>query len=142
MAFYLVGINDKIYRTSMRKYTFSKREHLKSTKTIEQLFTKGNSFAKYPLRLVWLEQEATDEAVQITFSVPKKKFKKAVDRNRIKRQLREAWRLNKHQLLEELPAKSYAFMILYTAKEPFSYQETEKSMKKIIHKFVKVSANG
>ncbi|MEN0051813.1 MAG: ribonuclease P protein component [Bacteroidota bacterium] len=127
----------------MRKCTFSKNERLKSTKTIEQLFRKGNSFAKYPLRLVWLEQEnKVDAPVQITFSVPKKKFKKAVDRNRIKRQIREAWRLNKHELLEQIPSKSYAFMLIYTAKEPFIYADIEKSMKKIIHKFVKVSANG
>ncbi|MEM8524163.1 MAG: ribonuclease P protein component [Bacteroidota bacterium] len=127
----------------MRKYTFSKSERLKSTKTIEQLFKKGNSFAKYPLRLVWLKQEGElDAQVQVTFSVPKKKFKKAVDRNRIKRQMREVWRLNKHQLYEQLPKQSFAFMFIYTAKEPFPYLELEKSMKKIIHKFVKMSANG
>ncbi|MEL6719666.1 MAG: ribonuclease P protein component [Bacteroidota bacterium] len=125
----------------MRKYTFSRSERLKSTKIIEQLFKRGNSFAKYPLRLVWIEKERSEAGIQITFSVPKKKFKKAVDRNRIKRQMREVWRLNKHQLLEQYPEKSYAFMMIYTAKEAFPYLELEKSMKKIIQKFIKVSAN-
>ncbi|MEM9885185.1 MAG: ribonuclease P protein component [Bacteroidota bacterium] len=132
-------------KASTTSYRFYKKERLKSHTIIARLFEKGQSFGRYPLRLVWLEMARDEKAqVQVAFSVPKKKFKSAVDRNRIKRQLREAWRLNKHLLYGKIKMRdsSYVFMIIYVAKEKVSYREIEKNAQRMIQKFVEVSAVG
>jgi len=87
--------------------TFRKQERLVSEKLIEELFGGGSSHAltAFPLRAVFLlkERQTGEEAVQVLISVPKKRFKHAVDRNRTKRQIREAWRQNKQKLIDTLP---------------------------------------
>jgi ribonuclease P protein component len=91
-----------------RRYTFSKAERLCSKKLIERLFSGGNkSFPAFPLRVVYmpLSADESEADVSILISVPKKRFKHAVDRNRVKRQVREAYRLNKHILLDALHAQ-------------------------------------
>ena len=91
-----------------KRYTFHKNERLCSKKLIERLFAGGNkSFPTFPLRVVYmcLPSEETDPGASILISVPKKRFKHAVDRNRVKRQVREAYRLNKHILLDALHAQ-------------------------------------
>lgn len=124
----------------MGLYAFHKEERLKSEKTIGQLFKIGASFGQYPLRLVYLALEEKQDAypVKVAFSVPKKKFPKAVQRNRLKRLMREAWRLNKNRLYREMKKQSgaYAFMILYTGKEEASFVEIEKNMRNIIRRFL------
>ncbi len=103
-----------------KKYTFPKEEHLCRKKLIEQLFGKqGSSFGVYPLRLTWLAAPAHGVAPpQVLVSVPKRTFKRAVDRNRLKRLLREAYRLNKHQLLDAPGGHPVALLgILFTGKE-------------------------
>jgi ribonuclease P protein component len=88
----------------MPDFTFKRGERLKSRKVIEQMFKRGQSFAQYPLRIVWvdMEERRSDFPAQFALSVSKKKFKRAVDRNRIRRLVREAYRLNKHVLYEGL----------------------------------------
>lgn len=121
--------------------TFTRDERLKSRKTIEQLFEDGKSFGQYPLRIIWKEVEQTDwvHPAQFALSVPKRKFPKAVHRNRIKRKVREVYRLNKHKLYRGLDQqrKQIALMILYTAKEELNYTELEKAMKGIIFRLLK-----
>lgn len=77
--------------------------------------------------------------VQFTVSVAKKNFKSAVARNRIKRKVREAWRLNKHRLYRRLEGNShqYACMVLYVAKEDMPMQQIEKAMQTMLHLFYK-----
>ncbi len=117
-------------------FTFKKAERLKSRKVIASLFNKGQSFGMYPLRVVWLEMKESKSGfpVQFALTVPKKKFPKAVHRNRLRRLIREAYRLNKHRLYQELQKqeKQYGIMIIYTGKEAFPFQTIESSMKKII----------
>ena len=86
--------------------TFKKREHIVSTRLIETLFGSGSkSMVAYPLRVVYqkIPREQTDVPVQVLISVPKKHFKHAVDRNRVKRQVREAYRHCKQPLFEAVP---------------------------------------
>ena len=86
--------------------TFRKQERIVSTRLIETLFEKGSSHsvAAFPLRAVYLEidQQTDDAPVQVLISVPKKRFKHAVDRNRVKRQVREAYRHHKDAVMEKV----------------------------------------
>lgn len=91
----------------MTALTFRKRERMVSQRLIDHLFGGGcsHSLAAYPLRAVYLtkERHGADTPVQLLISVPKKHFHHAVDRNRVKRQVREAWRRHKQQLVAALP---------------------------------------
>jgi len=127
--------------------TFTRQERLKSRKTIARLFKEGNSFVAYPLRVVWLETETGGEGVregenvrdefttQIAISVSKRIFKNAVDRNRLKRRIREAYRLHKHELYEKLADRTVALMLSFIAKEDLPFAEIEAGVKKMIRKF-------
>ena len=109
-----------------------KTERLKSRKVIEQLFTEGKSFSNFPFRVVYilskvdvLPGEGSHHGqLQATFSVPTKFFKKAVDRNRVKRLMREAYRLQKNVLSDQVKAtkRSLHVFIIYTGKELPGYQ--------------------
>lgn len=123
-------------------FTFSRSERLKSRKTIGLLFRDGQSYMAYPLRVVWLPVSPEvaarmDTAVQIAISVPKRSFKTAVARNRIKRLIREAYRLNKHLLYEKLAGteQRYALMLMYIAKEELPLAEITGGVKKMAKKF-------
>ena len=114
-----------------RRYTFPKEEHLCRKKLIEQLFSKqGFSFGIYPLRLTWLPAPArTSAPPQVLISVSKRTFKRAVDRNRLKRLIREAYRLHKHRLLEVVGGHPVAVLgILYTGKEKSELPLIEKKL--------------
>jgi ribonuclease P protein component len=116
------------------KFTYPKNEKLKQRKLIDKLFTQGKSVAKYPLRLVFMEVENTEQPFQLSVSVSKKYFKNAVDRNRFKRLLREAYRLNQH-ILKENNSKSYIFMFFYQTKEILSFEEINKKTVELFEKF-------
>lgn len=116
-------------------FTYPKTEKLKSTATIDLLFSEGKSVSKYPLRLVYVENPNETEKLKFGVSVSKKYFKKAVDRNRFKRILRECYRLNKHQLLDNID-KPYAMMFFYQTKEQLSYSEINEKTIQLFSKFL------
>lgn len=89
----------------MGNYHFPKRERLVSQKLIDLLFGGSRSLVAFPLRVVYYNKERAcgDEPVQLLISVPKKRFRHAVDRNRVKRQIREAYRYHKAILYQALP---------------------------------------
>ncbi|MCF7559552.1 ribonuclease P protein component [Sabulilitoribacter multivorans] len=117
------------------KFTYSKKEKLKSKKLIDQLFSEGQSVSAFPLRLVYLQTAFDDDVIVKTgVSVSKRNFKTAVDRNRVKRLLRESYRLNKAIYFNNLTTQ-YAFMILYIGKDKPTLTEVENSMKRLFEKF-------
>ena len=120
----------------MRK-TFPKKEKLKSQKLIEQLFADGKSIKARNVKLLFLETELPqDVPFQVGVTVPKKNFKSAVKRNRIKRLLREGYRLNKPQLFNKSEG-SFAFLFLYLGKEMPDYHSIEQNVQTILQKFLK-----
>ena len=118
------------------KNTLGKQERLKSKKLIERLYTEGKSIKVFPFRLVFLQTEHTsDFPTQFGFSVSKRKFKKAVDRNRIKRLMRETYRLQKSIIYNNLELP-HVFMISYIGAEEFPYQELYQKMEKLLNLLV------
>lgn len=101
------------------KFTFNKSQHLCGETTISQLFREGKAFLVFPLRVVYrvMPRENVDKrpAVRVLTSVPKKQFKHAVDRNRFKRLIREAYRLQQHELNEILEAQELVMDVAFTA---------------------------
>ncbi|MDU8884703.1 ribonuclease P protein component [Yeosuana sp. MJ-SS3] len=116
--------------------SYSNKEKLKSKKLIGQLFAEGKSITNFPLRLIYLETHFEDGSkIKTGVSVSKKKFKRAVDRNRIKRLLREAYRLEKQTYFNNITTQ-YAFMILYIGNEKPSFEKVSKKMKNLFGLFL------
>lgn len=126
--------------TKEPRYFFKKEDKLKSRKAIDAVFKDGRSFSNYPLKVIWLPQN-TRERLQAAVGVSSRNFKKATERNRIKRLMREAYRLQKAALHEHLQAreKSLSVFFLYVGKElplyPIVYDKMGAALQRLI-KFV------
>jgi len=127
------------------QFTLGAGERLKSKKLIACLFEEGQSQFHYPYKLLYLYQNLAEgeEALQFGISVPKKKIKSAVSRNRIKRQSREAYRLNKSHLKSSLEnaEKKIALMFIYIESEEKNYTVIEKSIIRHLDELHKKIAN-
>lgn len=115
----------------MEGFTLHKEERLSSQKLIGELFTSGESFLSYPLKVVFLKTEIPQTyPVQAAFTVSKRNFKRAVKRNLLKRRMREAYRLNKPGLYPEITQKNLhlAVMFVYIGKDIAEFPAIEKAM--------------
>lgn len=115
--------------------TFGKKEKLKNKILINKLFAEGRSLNKYPLKLIYTPISNTERGNNKTaVSVPKRNFRKAVDRIQLKRLMREAYRKNKYLVASDLKS-SYALMFIYIGKEQFPYNKlfsaTEDLLKRL-----------
>ena len=103
--------------SEIKKYTYGKEEKLKRRKLIGEIFETGKSFPSYPFRVFYKKMEFdSDVKAQVGVSVSKRNFKHAVDRNRIKRLMREAYRLNKYTLTDNID-EQVVVMIIYTQRK-------------------------
>ena len=120
----------------MRRNTFPLKEHLKSKSVIDRLYAEGASVTSYPLRAVFLEQSADkqESTAAILLSVAKRRFRHAVDRNLMKRRIREAYRTEKHQFVESLENNNLkmAVAILYIDTKKSSTLFLRKKMGKLL----------
>lgn len=117
-------------------YSLSKSERLCSKILIEELLTSDLSFVKYPFRVVIKPSSLPGEfPARIVISVSKRKFKRAVKRNHIKRITREAYRLNKPDFYQHLsPDSTIDILLIYLDNSIFSYHKVEKAVKSILEK--------
>lgn len=119
--------------------SFPKAEHLCGEKRIARLYTQGEAFMAFPFRVVFrIEQKKDLATASVMVSVPKKRFKRAVKRNRLKRLLREAYRLNKHALIDLLDEKQLQVHVAfnYVSDEELDFMTVEKKMKIALQKLM------
>lgn len=115
----------------LRKYTFKKEERLNSKVVIDDLFADSKSFFKFPFKVLYKKVEGDSNLIaKILITVPKRNIKKAVDRNRIKRLIRESYRRNKYILENSSELNTQIFIIgfIYTQKSILSFQEIERKL--------------
>lgn len=118
------------------RFTFGKKERLSGTKRIDALFANGKSFICYPLRVIYLIREQSEQnSCSILVSVPKKRIKKAPHRNRIKRLIRESYRLNKGLITKiDMDTKSLDVAFIYVKDTASDFSDIEKAMQKALNK--------
>ena len=114
---------------------FSKAERLCSKIIINDVFETGKTIQVASFKLYWLDVAEQSATMQILISVPKRNFKRAVDRNLLKRRIREAYRTNKLVLNENLKSKYYALMLVYTGKTILEYKEIEEKIIELLKRF-------
>ena len=120
-------------------FSYPHTEKLKSRKLFDLLFDRGESVLKYPIKLIYLKTVLPEDVkIQAGVAVPKKNFKSAVERNRIKRLMREAYRLNKHLVFNNSEGR-FAFLFLYLGKKMPAYREVEKALVTVLSRFLEES---
>jgi ribonuclease P protein component len=117
--------------------TFPKNERLSWKRHIDLLFQKGASFVVFPLRVIYLsvDKNDSDASVSMLVSVSKKRLKHAVDRNYVKRRIRESYRLQKYDLIHLYTEKNKMLLLafLYLDHAKSSYEKIDRAMTKVIH---------
>lgn len=125
---------------ALRRNTFPKKEHLCGKLLVDALYEKGEAFFVYPFRVVYrnVSQSEGDVAILCMAGVSKRKLKKAVDRNYVKRQIREAYRNNKHDLWDVMQSRgeqlhlSFNFIGEKSEKTSLIERQMKKSLKKLV----------
>jgi ribonuclease P protein component len=129
-----------------RQFTFGKNDRLKSRKQIEQLFAEGKTFTVFPYRMYYklhgeaFKSQNRKSSLQFGVGVSGKNFKKAVDRNRIKRLTKEAWRLQKVSLQQKLKEKDVQLNVffIYSSRELEEYKYVYEKVHLILSKLIKL----
>jgi len=130
-----------LFKPRMNKHSFSKIERLKSRKAIGAIFDSSFSYGKGKIRFLWKVQEASQDDVfcKVMIAVPKRRLKKAVDRNKTKRLLKEAYRRNKTNVCSFYKEKKKCcnLVILYTGKGLSNFEMIDFTMIDLLDKMPK-----
>lgn len=123
---------------SLERYTFPKSERLCLEKKIQALFRDGQNFLIYPYKVIYRIHDAGEVPIQIAISVSKRYSKRAVRRNRVKRLIRESYRLNRNELQQTLIAqeKSIEIMFVFVGKKEESFSFMESRMKRVLAELI------
>lgn len=118
-------------------FTLNKDERLSSKKVIDELFAEGESLLAFPIKVVFKRTKLHSKyPVQAAFTASKKSFKRAVHRNRIKRLLRESYRINKNPLFQALKEDQVAIFFIFIGKQLPTFSMVENAMQKAIIKTI------
>ncbi len=122
-------------------FKFPGQEKLKHRKAIQSLFEQGKSAVYSPLRVVYIIKNEEHSVPKFAVSVPKRLFPSAVDRNKIKRKIREGYRLNKKPLLDQCKVSNVSLHMMWICIKPgkLKYKEIEIASQKIISKLIKAT---
>ena len=123
------------------KFTFKKEEKLKGKRLIQQLFEEGKTFSVFPFKILYMFTLFGDVSLKAGFGISQKKFKKATDRNRVKRLMRECCRVQKQYLKEALTYKkcSLAVFFIYTGNILPEYRDLREKMKSSLKRLEKIA---
>ncbi len=113
------------------RFTFKKEERLYGHAALENVYTNGKHLHNNAIKIIYTEVPPSDQpACRVVFSVPKRSFKKAVDRNLIKRRMREVYRHHKHVLYQHLAEKQKHIHIylIYSSKQIISFDELQENL--------------
>jgi ribonuclease P protein component len=117
--------------------TFTKAERLCSKVIMDKVFETGKVIVVPSFKLIWLKADKKEEQpVQIVITVPKRNFKRAVDRNKLKRRIREVYRKNKGVLYSSISSESYYMMLIYTGRNIIEYKEIEEKILKLLQRLL------
>jgi ribonuclease P protein component len=121
-----------------KQNTFPKEQRLCGKNAIDLLYAEGKAFLSFPFRIVFRTTQKEETPPRCLITVPKKRFKHAVDRNYIKRQIRETYRTNKHELFDVLAEKDYQldFAISFIGEKVADYAFIDKKMKITLKKII------
>jgi len=121
-----------------RRNTFGKEEHLCGKTAIDELYNTGERFFLYPFRILYKRVPKESVPVRCLVNAPKRRFKHAVDRNRLKRLMREAYRKNKHALFEMMEKEDATMQvaITYNGDTIESQAFVEKRMRKVLEQII------
>ncbi len=120
------------YPDTMSSRSFPSDERLKSRKAIRTLFASGRSIKQYPLRVLWSETDSDESPIKVAYSAPKRHFRLATRRNRIKRLMREAYRKNKSLIHDADLEGGIHLMFIYLGGREQTYEKIEDAMRNIL----------
>ncbi len=123
----------------MTAFGLSKKEIISNKNHITTLFEVGQGHYDYPFRCVWKRDDSQHNILQVLFTVPKKKVPLAVNRNRIKRQMKEAYRLNKHLLLASLQEKKAkaSIILIYSESHALEFDQIQDKISVTLQRLAK-----